>query len=106
MLAETRIDLAVAINSFSECSAEAVTWWLALLRKYMVPKLFVVSHSGNRGGRVMSIKHLGKDIYVDTDELISSAGFAKIQCSRKYSDPLLQQCGVSPTYYHFYEASY
>lgn len=35
-------DLAVNVHSFSECTAETVEWWVAQLRHWRVPTLFIV----------------------------------------------------------------
>jgi hypothetical protein len=35
-------DLAVNIHSFSECTFEAVAWWVRLLEKLRVPRLLVI----------------------------------------------------------------
>jgi hypothetical protein len=37
-----RFDLAANIHSFSECTLEAVEWWVQLLRDWRVPLLFIV----------------------------------------------------------------
>ena len=49
-------DLAVNIHSFSECTLDAVEWWVALLRRLEVPRLLVVPNEPDRaadarGGR-------------------------------------------------------
>ena len=39
-----RIDLAINVHSWSECTPEEVEWWLLTLRAMKVPRLFVVPH--------------------------------------------------------------
>ena len=39
-----RIDLAINVHSWSECTPEEVEWWILTLRAMKVPRLFVVPH--------------------------------------------------------------
>ena len=39
-----RIDLAINVHSWSECTPEEVEWWMHTLRIMKVPRLFVVPH--------------------------------------------------------------
>jgi hypothetical protein len=49
-LANTPIDLAINIHSFSECTISAIEWWCKLLSKYKIKYLMIVPNSGHHGG--------------------------------------------------------
>ncbi len=44
-LSNTKIDIAVNIHSFSECTQEFINWWLDLLQKNKIKYLMIVPHS-------------------------------------------------------------
>lgn len=100
----TRIHLAVAINSLSECSSQAVKWWLKLLRDNEIRHLLFIPHAGHNGGREAFIRDAVSYTYHSIDELCSHYGFHNVISAPKYSDVQIQQFGVSPTYYHLYSS--
>ncbi|MDO8948591.1 MAG: putative sugar O-methyltransferase [Desulfocapsaceae bacterium] len=97
-LQEQQIDLAVNIHSFSECSLEAIDWWLALLSVNQVKHLFIVPNAAGHGGEKLALNN-----GVDFSAVIEKYGY-KLQCkSPKYEDPLVQKFGVSPTFFYLYQ---
>lgn len=92
-----RIDLAVNIHSFSECSLEAIEWWLALLAGAKVRNLFIVPNGSDHGGEKLALNS-GEDF----SALVEQYGYTLQLKAPKYDDPLVQKYGVSPTWYYLY----
>ncbi len=92
------IDLAVNIHSFSECSLEAIDWWLALLAAAKVSYLFIVPNSSDHGGEKLALNS-GEDF----SALVEKYGYTLKIKTPKYEDPMVQKFGVSPTYYYLYQ---
>ena len=99
-LREQRIDLAVNIHSFSECSLEAIEWWLALLAGAEVRNLFIVPNGSDHGGEKLALNS-GEDF----SALVEQYGYALQLKAPKYDDPLVQKYGISPTWYYLYRLS-
>lgn len=101
-LADEKIDVATAINSFSECSTKAIQGWLDILFDHKVPFLLVVPHAGQNQGKQLFNPDYGVGGVKDFEPMILASGYKKLSCTPKYDDPLLQKYGVSPTHYHFF----
>ena len=43
-----RFDLAINIHSFSECTTEAIAWWIELLEHLRIPHLLIVPNDEDR----------------------------------------------------------
>ncbi len=100
----TEIDIAVAINSLTECSSEAVSWWLDLLTERKVPHLLIAGSGSLDGGRLLRTEEYGDHNHPkDLLEIVHQAGYRQIAMIPKFDEPVLQQYGVSPTYYHLFE---
>jgi len=97
-MAEQKIDLAVNIHSFSECSLEAIEWWLKLLAANRVKHLFIAPNASDHGGTRLALNS-GEDFSF----LVEKYGYRLMVRSPKYGDPLVQKYGVSPTYYYLYQ---
>jgi putative sugar O-methyltransferase len=102
-ISENRVDLAVAINSLSECSASAISWWLELLAESKVRYLFFIPHSGYEGGKLSFSAEINCADPADIMQLIHRHGYKVIVSMPKYDNPLLQDCGVSPSYHYLFE---
>lgn len=101
-LRTSRVDVAVAINSLSECSGATIRWWLNLLSSNNVPYLFVVPHGGFSEGReIMSVENDGARL--DLAKCAEEYSYVRIALEPKYSDRHLQRYGVSPTHYHLFQ---
>lgn len=95
-------DLAVNVHSFSECTSQAVSWWMDLLRQMKVPHLLVVPN-GDGGGQLLTTE-------VDRSRndfgcIIQKHGYKLVLREPKYLEPLLQRYGVTPTHYFLFELS-
>jgi hypothetical protein len=99
VLAERRVDVAVNVHSFSECSVDAICWWLDLLREHRVRYLLVVPSyheellTIERGWKLKSFAPALRD-----------RGYRRVTCEPKYAGaPSVQRFGIYPTYYHLFE---
>jgi SAM-dependent methyltransferase len=92
------IDIAVNIHSFSECSLEAIEWWLSLLAAAEIRHLFIVPNASDHGGEKLALNS-GEDF----STLVEKYGYKLQIKAPKYEDPMVQQYGVSPTYYYLYQ---
>ncbi len=95
---EQKIDLAVNIHSFSECNLEAIEWWMSLLSKAKVENLFIVPNASDHGGERLALNS-GEDF----SGLVEKYGYKLQIKAPKYEDPMVQEYGVSPTYYYLYQ---
>jgi len=86
-----KVDIAVNIHSFSECSLAAIDAWIAFLAARQVAHLMVVPNAVAADGTTM-LTNQG----VDFTGILSAHGYECIAAEPKYPDPLLQEYGVSP----------
>lgn len=93
-----KIDIAINIHSFSECTPEAVDWWLSLLEKHSVRYLMIVPNTGDRLLITDRERH-------DFQPIIESHGYKLRVKEPKYSDPLVQKYAVHPGYHYLFELS-
>lgn len=93
-----KIDLAVNIHSFSECSLDAIEWWLSLLASAEVKHLFIVPNTCDHGGVKLALNS-GEDF----SALVEKYGYKLKVKAPKYEDPMVQKYGVSPTYYYLFQ---
>lgn len=101
-LAAAKVDVAVAINSLSECSGVAIRWWLDLIARFEIPFLFLVSHAAFGEGReIYSCEAPGRP-RSDVAALLAERGYRRVTLQPKYAEPNIQRYGVSPTYYHLF----
>ena len=98
LLAATPIDLAVNIHSFSECTPEAVAWWVERLAAHRVPHLFVVPNAGSSGGR-----ECGGPDGTSIEPIFARFGYRPIAREPRYTDPLVQDYGIDPVWLHLFE---
>jgi len=98
-LAGRRIDLAVNIHSFPECTGEAIGWWLDLLRRHEVPRLMLVPNRGKHGG-----EQLVTNTGVPMEPLLNARGYRLAAKAPKYADPVVQRYGVQPTWHYLFQA--
>jgi SAM-dependent methyltransferase len=102
-LEQMRVDLAVNICSFSECTIKAIEWWLDILRKHSVRFLLIVPDALTNGGtKLLSWEPGG--IYRDFLSLVEAREYQRIALIPKYDNPELQRYGgISPTHCHLFE---
>lgn len=82
--------LAVNIHSFTECNYEAIRWWLQLVSRLGVARLFIVPNKGPSGAKhdFNSIESDGRRL--DFFGLFREAGYELEVQAPKFSDPHLQ----------------
>lgn len=95
---KNNIDLAINIHSFSECSIQAIEWWLSLLANYKVKYLMVVPNAFNNAGELL----LTND-QKDMSKIIYNYGYRQIVKEAKFIDPLVQKYAINPTHYYLFE---
>jgi hypothetical protein len=93
-LKDTKIDLAVNIHSFSECSLKAIDWWMNVVAENRIPYLFIVPNSKD-------------DLLTQNREsfsyLVEGAGYELMTRGPRYDDPMLQKYALNPDYFHLYK---
>lgn len=101
-LKSQKIDLALNIHSFSECTADSTRYWLDLLREHEVPYLMIVPNPVFEGGKQLYSKELdGSE--PDLMPTVREAGYEPIYQRPKYGDPAVQKYGVTPTWQHLFK---
>jgi len=91
-------DLAINVHSFSECTLEAIDWWLALIEQHRVRHLMVVPNPGDhRGTRLLT--NDGRDF----GPVIERHGYRLAAKDPKYLDPGVQQYAINPTHHYLFE---
>jgi hypothetical protein len=96
---ERRVDLAVNIHSFSECSLVAINWWVDLLSRSGVRHIMIVPNGidGSNGGCLLT------NDKQDFQPVIERNGYKLIAKNPKYSDPIVQQYAIEPTFHYLFE---
>lgn len=98
VLGEDPVDLAINIHSFSECRLQAIEWWIRFLSKHRVKNLLIVPNRRD-GGYERLFSSTGEEIL----PVLKRHGYRQIVMEPKYLDPVVQQNGVEPSYYHLFE---
>ncbi len=97
-MADTRVDLAVNVHSFSEAPLSAIRWWLDLLAQNAVKNLFIVP---NTGTRLLSTE--SDQTRVDFLPLLTERGYELRRIRPKYGDSkFMERHGLSGRFPHFY----
>jgi hypothetical protein len=96
-LSRTSIDIAVNIHSFSECSLEAIDWWVRLLKKHRVPKIMIVPNMVSSDGMTMQTNDRE-----DFSRILVAHGYQLLANDPKFSDPMVQKYGINPTVHFLY----
>lgn len=90
-------DLAVNIHSFSECTLEAVAWWVEQLTRLKVPQLLVVPNDP----AVLRTKEQGGKSY-EFQPVLESAGYRLTVCEPVFADLAVQDVlGFRDRFYLF-----
>ena len=97
VLEASPVDVAVNIHSFSECSLEAIDWWVALLAKHRVPWLVVCPNAKHDGGRFLGVED-GRPF----GPCIEKHGYELAKLVPKYDDPSVQAYGLDPSWFHIF----
>ncbi len=97
VLSQKPVDLAINIHSFSECSIEAIDWWVSLLEKSKVKYLMVVPNTCNHGGTLLKTNN-----DQDMGAIFEDHGYKLLAKEPKYRDPVVQQYAITPTYHYLF----
>jgi hypothetical protein len=97
LLAGTRIDLAINVHSFSECTPEAVEWWVERLAAHGVRHLFIVPNAGTEAGLECQAAD-GASI----EPMLARNGYRLAAREPRYSDPFVQEHGIDPASFHLF----
>jgi hypothetical protein len=92
------IDVALNIHSFSECSIEAVDWWISLLKKNKVRYLMIVPNIYT-DSKDKLVTHDRQDI----SKVLEKYNYKLLIKEPKFCDPVVQQYGINPTQYYLFE---
>ncbi len=93
-----KISLGINVHSFSECSLEAVEWWLGLLSRHGVEHLMIVPNAGCHGGGFL-LNNSNQDMF----PVIQRKGYSLLCCESKFQDALVQEYGINPTCYWLFQ---
>jgi len=93
-----KVDLAVNIHSWSECTREAISFWLQFLKDLKVPKIMVVPHTADFAA-LERWKEEG-DTYISYYDLFFKYGYCETIRERKFPDSV---AGIYPTVYALFE---
>ncbi|MCW2990505.1 MAG: hypothetical protein JWM73_1099 [Solirubrobacterales bacterium] len=88
-------DLAVNIHSFSECTLQAVEWWVGYLARLGVPEVVIVP---NDGTELLSMEADGERR--DFAPLLAAAGYERVSCEPVWDDPAVRQLIGLEDYVH------
>ncbi|MDE2216933.1 MAG: putative sugar O-methyltransferase [Planctomycetota bacterium] len=101
-LANNPINLAMNVHSFSECTLLSTVWWLDALRKHKVKYLMIVPNPESHGGTLLLSTEKDKRRQ-DLLPAIHTRGYKLKVREPKYTDPSVQNHGVTPTYHYLFE---
>ena len=95
-LTARKIDIALNIHSFSECSLQAIEWWVSRLAVAEVNHLFIVPNQDSSG--TVLISNDGSDFL----PILSRYGYKLLVHEYKYSDPTVRNYAASPKNYFLF----
>jgi hypothetical protein len=98
LLAGTRIDLALNVHSFSECTMDAVGWWVERLAAHGVPRLMIVPNEA-KGAAARCELNDGTSI----EPLLARFGHRRRVSEPRYADRRVQPLGLDPVHLHLFE---
>lgn len=90
-----QFDIAVNIHSFSECTLEAVEWWVGYLARLRVPEVVIVP---NDGTRLLSMEADGERR--DFAPALERAGYELTTCEPVYDDPAVRELVQLDDHFH------
>jgi glycosyltransferase involved in cell wall biosynthesis len=94
-----QINIATNIHSFSECTLDSIRWWLNLIRRAEIPRIFIVP---NFSKRLVSTETDGTR--KDFARTLSEYGYRQVFKRAKFvNTPQLEKSGLYPTWYYGFE---
>ena len=98
IIEDLTLDLVINIHSFSEMNISFIKYWIGQISKKKIKYLFIVPNArDNKGNKLISYDE--KDFQL----LIEQSGYKLVVKKPKYSEPVIQQYGISPTYYYLFK---
>lgn len=91
-IGKTPIDVAVNIHSFSECTLDAIEWWISRLARAGVPNLMVIPNEGARTALTTCRTIDGHDM----EAIFTRYGYSCAAREFRYADPLVRIYGIDP----------
>jgi len=89
----TRIDIAINIHSFSECTPAAIEWWVNWLARHSVEYVFVVPNI--QGPLTNAREEIGP--------ILEQRGYRLVVEEPKYPDPMIAKYAVYPGWRYLYQ---
>jgi len=100
-LANIKIDLALNIHSFTECTYSAIEWWIELVRRNNIKYLFIVPNPNKENLLLTSEKN---ENGINFKPLIESYGYELKIYEPKFKDTSLQAIlHHLPVFYYLFE---
>ena len=99
-LAPGTVDIATNIHSFSECTVEAIDWWLDLLARLEVRYLLVTPNRSSADG-LRCQTNVGEDM----SGIFEKHGYRLIVREPRHHDPFIQRFGLDPCTFFLFERS-
>jgi SAM-dependent methyltransferase len=90
-----QFDLACNIHSFSECTLEAIEWWVAILARLRVPELLIIP---NEPTELLSMEPDGQRR--DFAPLLERAGYKLVTREPVYADPAVRELVGLEDHFH------
>lgn len=90
-------DVAVNIHSFSECTLEAIEWWIGLLARLRVPEVVIVP---NEPTELLSLEPDGERR--DFAPALEGAGYALVGREPVYADPAVRELVRLDDHFHHF----
>jgi len=94
------IDLVTNVHSFSECTSDAIAWWLDRVVAVQARYLFIVPNPYHNGGTQL-LNREADGSFADFRPAIEQRGFRLTHCVPKYRDASLHPFGINTFYYLF-----
>lgn len=91
-IANNSIDVAVNIHSFSECTTDAINWWVERLSKNGVKHLVIVPNGEFKTGLGTCLTNDGRNM----EDIFLRHGYHCALREFRYSDKLVRQYGIDP----------
>jgi hypothetical protein len=92
-LGAEQIDIAININSFSECRVEAIEWWVSRTARWGVRRFMVSCMSDE----------LRTNHGVEFSSIFARHRYRLVVREPKYRDPPVQRYAIAPGYYFLFE---
>lgn len=86
------LDVAVNVHSFSECTAEAIEWWVSRLARHNVPNLMVIPNGEAKDVFTTCRTNDGQDM----EAIFARRGYHCVVREHRYADPIVRQYGIDP----------